>query len=442
LDSGLLEFNTIPSAGADIEVSARTYWQYISSISPSSLGAGAVFGSSVATSTDGRQLIIGAVDDSAGTLQHAGAVYVYNRSSVSYQITNIAQTTYVIPGTYSDPVAVLLNNAYLTNSAQYLNGNFTVSGSNIVLNSDVVLTIGDILTIETNQFQIVEKITANTPAAQSAFGYAVTICPNNCSVYIGAPLSSQSGVPQSGMVERQVNQSRVYGVTTSTIANPTLIAGHTIRVNDIEIAVPASPNNTIAGVVAAINAANVPNAVATLSTDVTFVGDGVTQTYDVGSIYSSADSYTTVVYVNSTLQTAGVNYTYNNTTQQIIFVTAPAKNSTIVVVSGRMTVSVINATSASPFNKLSVLPGLVNSAFDAIGFNTYVWTQDIMSPAPTDYAQFGSSISVNSGAINIVVGAPNGNVYERETFDGGSTYFDESLTKEAQPSLILLLIAE
>jgi hypothetical protein len=353
---------------------------------------------------------------------------VYNRSSVGYQITNTAQNTYVIPGAYTDPVAVLLNNVYLTNSAQYLNGDFTVSGSNIILNSDLALTIGDILTIETNQFQLVEKITAQTPAADSAFGYAVTICSNNCSVYIGAPLSSQGDVPQSGMVERQVNQSRIYGVTTSTVANPVLTAGDTIRINDIEIAVPANPNNNITGVVAAINAANVPNAVATLSTDVNFIGDGVTKIFNIGSIYSAADSYTTVVYVDSTLQTSGVDYTYNNTTQQIIFVTAPATKSTIVVVSGRMTVSVINSQSASPFNKLSVLPGLVNSAFDTIGFNTYVWTQSIVSPAPTDYAQFGSSISVNSGAINIVVSAPNGNVYEREIFDTGSTYFDERST--------------
>ena len=437
LDFGLLEFNTIPPVGADIEVSASTYWQYASSITASGLGADAVFGSSLDTSTDGRQLLVGTINDSAststGTVQRAGSVYIYNRSSVSYQIINAAQTTYVIPGTYTDPVAVLLNNTHLTNSAQYINGQYTVSGSNIILNTDLTLTIGDILTIETNQFQLVEKIIANIPAAESAFGYAVSICPNNCSVYVGSPLSSQSGVVQSGAVGRFANQSRIYGVITSTVANPTLTAGDTIRVNDIEVAVPVAPNNNIAGLVDAINDANVPNAVATLTSNVEFVGDGTTKIYDVGSIYSAAESYTTVVYVNSTLQTAGVDYTYNNTTQQIIFVTAPGSTSVIIVVSGRITLSVINATSASPFNKLSVFPGLVNSAFDAIGFNLYVWTQDILSPNPTDYAQFGSSIGVNSDAINIVVGAPNGNVYEREIFDGGSTYFDDRSTTFFNP---------
>ena len=426
--SGLLTFVTIPAAGADIEVTASTYWQYISAITGTGLSGDAEFGTSISTSTDGRQLVVGCVNDTAGTVTDAGAVYIYDRSVVNYQITTVSQTTYVIPGSFTAPVAVLLNNTYLTNSAQYINGQYTISGSNVVLNSTVTLTIGDTLTIETNQFSLVEKITAKMPVAASAYGTAVTICPNNCSVYIGAPQSSQSGSPGSGMVERQVNQSRIYGVTTSTVANPALTAGDTIRINGFEIAIPSSPNNNIAGLVAAINAANVPNVIASTTPDVIFVGDGVTQVYNVGSVYSAADSYTTVVYVNSVLQTSGVDYSYNNTTQQIIFAVAPAAKFSIVVTSGRITVSVINSTAATPFNKLSVLPGLVNSAFDTIGFNTYVWTQDILSPSPTDYAYFGTSIAVNSGAINLIVGAPNGNVYEREIFDGGTTYFDERST--------------
>jgi len=433
IDSGLLEFNTIPPAGADIEVVADTYWQYINSISVNGLAADALFGASIATSTDGRQLIVGAPNDLAADIQHAGSVYVYDRSVVSYQITNTAQTTYIIPGEYADPVAVLLNNVYLTNTAQYINGQFTISGSNIVLSSDVTLSIGDILTIETNQFQQIEKLVGKIPEQAALFGYATTICSNSCSIYIGAPFSNKSGTPQSGLVERQVNQSRIYGVTTSTVANPVLTAGDTIRVNNIEIVVPPGPNNNIAGVVAAINNANVPNAVAALLPDVKFVGNGTTKIYDIGSIYSAADSYTTVVYVDSVLQTNGVDYTYNNATQQILFVSAPAAKSAITIASGRMTVSVINAKSALPFNKLSVLPGLASSAFDAIGFNTYIWVQDILSPNPTDYGHFGSSISVNTGAVNLVVGAPKGNVYEQEIFDGGETYFDERSTTFFNP---------
>ena len=154
--------------------------------------------------------------------------------------------------------------------------------------------------------------------------------------------SSDLGVPQAGMVQRQVNQSRIYGITTSTVANPALTPGDTIRVNGIEIAVPDSPNNTVAGLVLAINTAGVPNAVASTIADVVLLGDATTKIFDIGNIYSSASAYTTVVYVNDVLQTAGVDYTYNNSTQQIIFVTAPALGAELRVVAGRMTVSVIN----------------------------------------------------------------------------------------------------
>ena len=427
-----ITFTSAPALNANIVVTASTYWQYISTITHS-VPMGAVFGSSIAMSTDGKQLLVGAVNDTAGSTVDAGSVYAYDRSAVNYLIANTAQTTYAIPGSVTAPVAVLLNNIYLTNTAQYVNGQYTVSGSNIILSADVVLTIGDTLTIETNQFQLIEKIIADAPESGSSYGYAVAICPNNCSVYVGAPLSSLAGPAPSGAVERLVNQSRIYGVTTSTIANPSLTAGYTIRINDIEVAVPTVPNNNVAGLVAAINSSGIPNVAAATTPDVTFVGDGVTQLFYIGSTYSAADSYTTMVYVNSVLQTQGVDYTYNNTTQQIIFVTAPSSKSTILVLSGRMTLSVINANAAVEFNKLSVLPGLINSTFESIGFNTYVWTQDILSPLPDDYAYFGSSLSVNSGAVNLVVGAPNGSVYEQNIFDNGNTYFDEHSTTFFNP---------
>jgi hypothetical protein len=102
------------------------------------------------------------------------------------------------------------------------------------------LTVGDILEIETNQFQFVQTITAQTPEETSQFGQAVALCSNNCSLYIGAPQDS-TVLTQAGSVERQVNQSRVYGVTSSLVANPTLTAGDTIRINNIQVAVPSAP---------------------------------------------------------------------------------------------------------------------------------------------------------------------------------------------------------
>jgi hypothetical protein len=159
------------------------------------------------------------------------------------------------------------------------------------------------------------------------------------------------------------------------------------------------------------------------------LGDAKTKIFDIGNIYSSASSYNTVVYLDDVLQTEGVDYTYNNATQQIVFVTAPVLDAEILVISGRITISVINTLAAIEFDKLSVLPGLTTgTAFYDIGFDTYVYTQTIISPRPTDYAQFGAALNVNTGAVNLVVGSPNGDAYEPTTFDSGETYFDDRST--------------
>ena len=445
--SNTLTFVTVPPPGAFIAVqsaSVGSYWQYVNSATLSSATHGgdvdADFGTSIAIDQTGTQILIGAPYDSApdaegDTIANAGVVYAFDRSIIDYVITDSTQLTYSIPGSYTNPVSVILNNQYLTNTNQYIDGQFTISGSNVVLSSSLTLTVGDILQIETNQFQFIQKFSANAVIDESLFGQSLDMCSNSCSVYVGAPLdSSASAVPQAGMVQRQVNQSRIYGLLTSTVANPVLTAGDTIRINNIEVAVPASPNNTVAGLIDAINNAGVPNATASSVPDVVVLGDGVIKIFDIGNIYSAASAYTTVVYVDDVLQTYGVDYTYNNTLQQILFVVAPAFESEIVVQAGRMTVNVINSLAAEEFNKLTVLPGVVSdystigSAFEDLGFVTYAYTQTITSPNPTDFAQFGTSININTGAENLVVGAPNGDVYEITVFDNGETYFDDRST--------------
>jgi hypothetical protein len=433
--AGVVTFIATLPADSSIVVSsavAGAYWQYVDVIDASGIDANAEFGASIATDQLGLQLLVGAPYDSAPdadgiTITNAGAVYAFDRSTFKYIVTDTDQLSYPIIGTYTDPVAVMWNNQYLTNTAQYVDGQFTVIDDSIVLSSSVPLTVGDTIEIETNQFQFVQKFASNVVIDYAEFGQSLDICSNSCSVYAGAPMDSYAaGVVEAGLVQRQVNQSKIYGVTTNTVANPTLTAGDTLRINLQEVTVPT--NNTIAGLVAAINDSAIPNVMATATPDVTFLSNGKQKTFDIGNIYSSASAYTTVVYVNGVLQTENVNYTYNNSTRQIIFVTAPALGTTIRVVSGRIAISVINAVAAAEFNKLTVLPGSTGTAFSDLGFTTYLYTQTITSPNPTSYAQFGASINVNTGAVNLVVGSPNGDVYEPTTFDDGNTYFDERST--------------
>jgi hypothetical protein len=248
-----ITFVTVPPAEAVIYVDSASqgaYWQYVDQMQVAGIDANATLGASITTDGLGRQVLLGApqasADDAEGDpIANAGAVYAFVRSVYRYIVDNSTQLTYAIPGTLTGPIAVRLNSQYLTNSAQYINGEFTVSGSNVILSSSVALTVGDFLEIETNQFQQLQKFASNTVVDESQFGASIDICSNSCSVYVGAPNDTYaSKVIQSGMVQSQVNQSRIYGIISSTIANPSLTPGDTIRINLELVAVPASPNNT------------------------------------------------------------------------------------------------------------------------------------------------------------------------------------------------------
>jgi hypothetical protein len=438
-----LVFTTAPADGASIEINAGNYWQACGIISAANLPGSANFGISLATSTDGRQIVIGADADLVDTVP-TGAVYVYDRSVSRTIITDTSITTYSIPGTPTAPVAVVLNGEFLSvrnitqdllTKTQFINGQVDIDydTNQITLVASVQLTVGDNLEIETNQFQLIQKVTSDQPGTNNQFGYALDVCSTNCSLYVGSPQDS-SVLLEAGSIERSVNQSRLYGITTTTIANPVLVAGSTIRVNNIEVAVPAGPNNTIAGLVDAINTANVPNVVAALLPNIEFIGNGTTQIFDVGTVYSASEytvSPNTQVLIDGVVQFSGFSWTNEFTT--LNFVSAPAGGSVIAVVPGRMTVSIKNSAAAVANNKLTVLPGLVNSAFSALGFETFVYTQTIISPAASTYARFGSTISVDTGAVNLIVGAPNGNIYEPMTFDDGATRFDDRSTTFFNP---------
>jgi len=476
-----VHFLIVPGNGTTITVQTQTYWQSAgvldtSMLSPA-LPGDARFGTSISTSTDGRTILVGATMADTASVNNAGSVYAYDRSVIKYIVTDATQTTYAMPGASTAPIAVLLNGVFLTNTAQYVNGQFTISGSNIVLSSLVELVVGDNLEIETNQFQFVQTITAQAPEETSKFGQAVAICSNNCSLYIGAPQDS-TVLTQAGSVERQVNQSRVYGVTSSLVANPTLTAGDTIRINDIEVAVPYAPTEQLLARLAlaispvawtstqqyylndrvmynslcyialstSIGSAQsptntsywaqsfvIPNVNASLSSNLTFAGNGTTKIFFIGSVYTYPGS-TPLVYLNNVLQIQNTDYTYNNASQQILFVTAPLNTTVVLVVTGKLILSVINVDAATSFNKLTVLPGMITvyygapSLFETLQFETFAYTQSLFSPNPNLYGLFGSAISVNNTSTNLVVGSPNGNVYQAMPFDGGETIFDDRST--------------
>lgn len=352
-----------PAYGSVIVVKAQSYFQFVNTVTVAGLQTNDRFGHSVSCTTDGRQLIVGTPNHAVNGQLQAGSCYVFDRNVQRFIYNETSTVTFTVQGTVTAPVSVTVNNQFLinqTNAVPGANNSFTVNGNDITIQAN--LQIGDVIEIQTNQFALIQTVNQNTVANFSNFGSAVDLCGFDCSLYVGEPQSSTQ-IFKGGMVERWVNQSRLYGTISSVNMHPTVTVGNTLRVNDIDVPVPAA-TSTVSSLQGLINNINVmvPNAVARVSDQ------------------------------------------------------------------GLVTLSVANRQAAADYNKLSVTAGSVGTAFTDLGFETFAWVQNIFNPYPLEYAAFGSAISVNDTADNVVIGAPNGTTYIEIAFDQGNTIFDDAAT--------------
>lgn len=409
-----ITFVNSPAQGSVVLVNAQSYFMFVNTITVPGLVTGARFGHSVSCSTDGRQVLVGAPNQTVDNNAEAGAVYVFDRNVQKFIYGETNNTnTFNLLGTVSAPVSVTVNGQLLINQDNAIisaPNTFEWDGANAVT-INAALQVGDIVEIETNQFNLVEAVTQNIVAEFSNFGYATDLCSYNCSLYVGEPNSSRQ-VYKGGIVERSVNQSRIYGTTTSGVANPVLTGGDTVRVNNQDVVVPSVWNNSLVY----------------QKNDVVYYASGTTTT-----IYRALQQVPALTLISNTSYWTPVDAT---ATSSAVSVKALAAQINAIVPNviasvdtlGYLTVATKNVESADPFNKLQILPGSVGTAFEDLAFNTYVWTQDILSPYPVSYAGFGSSLSVDDSAVNLVVGSPKGTLYLITIFDENTTIFDVGST--------------
>lgn len=404
-----ITFTVAPTGTVD--VITQSYYTYVDALAPQGLAADARFGQAVSCSTDGRQVIVGCSGDSYNNVSGAGSVYVYDRSVQRFIVTSNTQTVYTTDAPLVSPTSVILNNQFLSDTAGSTSSEYSVTGANeITLVSPA--EVGDILEIEINTFSLLQIIGSNAAFEDANYGQAVDLCRYNCSLYAGAPQDG-SILPQAGAVERQVNQSRVYGVTTSTI-NARLNPGNTIRINNMEVALsaPVSWNSALTFTVDTIVEYNQGLWIAV-------------QTVPVGT------SLNDTTYWIPSSWAAVLAQDINNSTVPNILAYAGSVPGTQGF--GLLTISVKNTDAAVSGNKLTVLPGLIGNIFDSMVFETFVYTQTIESPYPVAYAGFGSAVNIDTSALTLTVGAPRGNLYRPTTFDSGNTYFDSKTTAFVGP---------
>ena len=404
-------------SSASVLVNSQSYFEYVATLDTTSLGliSGARFGQSVSCSTDGRQVMIGASYQTVTGKVEAGAVYVFDRNVQRFIYgTDASSTSFTLLGTVTAPVSVIVNNVfYLNQDAAAVNATntFVWDGANTVtINGN--LQIGDVVEIETNQFRLIQAIPQNQVAEFSNYGAAVDLCSYNCSLYTGAPQSSLQAY-KTGTVERRVNQSRVYGTTTSLAANATLTTGNTIRVNNQDVAVP--------GAWSSLSSYNKDTVVYNTSGSVTTIYRALQQV-------SPGIAITNTSYWSTVSSTTSLAQIYVQALAAQIVASVPNVLATVNT-NGYLTVSVKNNNAAPEFNKVQVAPGSVGTAFDTLNFVTYAWTQNIQSPYPVEFGGFGSSLEIDDSALNLVVGAPKGTLYIVQEFDDGTTIFDVGATE-------------
>jgi hypothetical protein len=413
--TGDITFVTVPAAGTVIVATAQGYFEYVNTLTTAGLIAGDRFGQSVSCSTDGRQIMIGAPDKTVNGKVEAGAVYVFDRNVQRFIYGEDGSTVdFTLLGTPVGPISVIVNNVFFVNEADSTIGapnSFYWDGANTVTIVNADLRFGDVIEIETNQFSLIQTVSQATVAEFSNFGQSVDLCAYNCSLYVGEPQSSIQ-IFKGGVVERAVNQSRVYGTVTAGAANPALTAGNTVRVNNMDV--------------------TVPNAWSSLSTyaknTVVYNLSGGTYTIYVSiqSVPSSTAITNTSYWQSVTTTTVAASVSVRALAAQIN-VAVPNVSATVST-TGYLTVAVKNSAAAAEFNKLQVAPGSVGIAFTTLDFSTFVHTQVIVSPYPVEMGGFGATISIDDTATALAVGTPNGTLYLITIFDDGTTDFDVGST--------------
>ena len=242
--------NVLPGANDAVVITYQSYYKYVTDFSNSENSGS--FGASLSFSEDGRQLIVGAptLDKTINgvTYTSMGAAYIYERSVETF-IANGTTASYTLENSPVLPT-VYLNGVVTTN--------YTASSSTLTL--PTIPTADTVVTIETNNFLLLESKTGVTAQTGLKFGAKVVICPQSCSVYIGAT-GYNARSTSNGAVFRYVNAARLYGtiVSNSVVSFPTI--GQTLRINGVLVTLTTA---TARGASIDINNANIPGVSATV----------------------------------------------------------------------------------------------------------------------------------------------------------------------------------
>jgi hypothetical protein len=250
----VITFTTTPTFG-EINVFFRSYYNLVLAASLAS-ETGDRFGASIATSTDGSQLIVGAplANDNSTVISDSGKVYIIDRT---------------VESQYADGVNKVFGTALASIFGIPLvrvDGDEKIEGVDYSYNDVDTVTFvnapasGSIVTIDSNN-PVLSQIVLDfeSPQTGAQFGYSLDLCPNNCSLYVGAPFEDDTTV-DGGRVHRFINQGRFFGNAAGTKINPVISETTAILLNNF--VVQFNTGDSLTDIAANINVLNIPGVTA------------------------------------------------------------------------------------------------------------------------------------------------------------------------------------
>jgi hypothetical protein len=427
ISANTITFATNTGLG-NIVVRQNPGYRYITSIAHPN--ASSQFGYSVASSTDGAQVVIGAplanivVRNTSGIY---GSVSVYDRSIENF----IAGANQKIFTTKRSLLSV--SKVYVDKSLKTLGVDYVVTLGNQV----TFITAphaGAIISIETNQFNKIQESAPDVSYSNQQFGYSVDLCPLNCSVYAGAPYQSGAGV-YNGAVYRLVNQGKVYGnVICSNVLEQTTTISTNVAASTANVTVSSVSGLTVGMYLINSTSGNISSASSYTISSIDAANKIVTLNKNVtGQAYVGTSLTFAKIKSGDSIRINNYEVTFSDTRLSYIVSAINSTNIpgvTAIGVSGQLA---LVSDSTLAFDKLNLLPG-VGTALADIGANVFVQTQLIINNNNHSYDYFGKKVKINNNSDVLFVGSDIANTLEPTTFDVTSTItfettFDGTATK-------------
>ena len=251
LSGNNITFTSAPVLG-EISVSFKSYYELVDIIDFASSSQDQ-FGYSIATSDDGSQLIVGTPTADDSSISDSGKVYVVDRTAESYY-GDSTTVVFVTNGTVLGTPVVTVDGVVQTVTTDY-----SISGGD-TFTFETAPVNGSIVKIESNSFVLSQTLDDfENPQTGAQFGYSLDLCPNNCSLYVGAPYEDDATI-DGGKVHRFINQGRFFGTTTGTVSNPTTTSATKILINNFLVSFDNSDD--LDTIVEKINTASIPGVTA------------------------------------------------------------------------------------------------------------------------------------------------------------------------------------